>query len=57
MTALVANVLVGVYVICTQPKIVAQCINGYVMVPSKDRTMYVQQALIVAERCVPIDTD
>lgn len=57
MTLLLANLAMCIYMVYTQPKIVPLCINGYVMVPSKDRTMYVQQALFVAERCIPIDTD
>ena len=57
MTLLLANLAMCIYMVLTQPKIVPQCINGYVMVPSKDRTMYVQQAVFVAERCIPIDTD
>ena len=57
MTLLMANLAMCIYMVATQPKIVPLCINGYVMVPSKDRTMYVQQALFVAERCIPIDTD
>jgi len=57
MTLLAANLALCVYMAASQPKIVPQCINGYVMVPSKDHSMYVQQALFVAERCLPIDTD
>ena len=57
MALLLANTAVGIYVLATAPKRVPLCINGYVMVPSKDRTMYVQAAVFVAERCIPIDTD
>jgi hypothetical protein len=57
MALLLANTAVGIYVLATTPKLIPLCVNGYVMVPSKDRTMYVQSAVFVAERCVPIDTD
>jgi hypothetical protein len=57
MTLLLANLALCAYMVATQPKIVAQCINGYIMVQSKDHSMYVQKALFVAERCIPIDTD
>jgi len=57
MTLLLANLALCVYMVATQPVIVAQCIDGLVMVPSKDRTMYVQRAVFVAERCIPIDMD
>jgi hypothetical protein len=57
MALLLAHTAVGVYVLATAPKLTPLCINGVVMVPSKDRTMYVQSAVFVAERCVAIDTD
>ena len=57
MTLLLANLALCVYMVATQPKIVPLCINGHVMVPSKDHSMYVQRAVFVAERCIPIDTD
>ena len=57
MTLLVANIGVCLWAIATAPKRVPLCINGYVMIPSKDHTMYVQAAVFVAERCIPIDTD
>jgi len=57
MTLLVANLIMCVYMVATAPPTVPQCIAGYVMVPSKDRTMYVQRAVFVAERCIAIDTD
>jgi hypothetical protein len=57
MTLMAVNLAVCVYAAVSYEAPVAQCINGYVMVPSRDRTMYVQRAVIVAERCIAIDTD
>lgn len=57
MTLLLANLALCVCMVYTQPKIVPLCIDGYVMVPSKDHSMYVQRAVFVAERCIAIDTD
>ena len=57
MALVAANLVMCVYWVYTQPRPVAQCINGYVMVPSRDHSMYVQQALFVAEQCMAIDTD
>lgn len=57
MAGLIANVCFGVYVLATLPKITPLCINGLVMVQNKAHTMYVQQAVFVAEQCIPIDTD
>jgi len=57
VTLLVANLALCIYAVATAPVATPQCINGYVMVPSKDRSMYIQRAVFVAERCIPIDTD
>jgi hypothetical protein len=57
MALVAANLVMCVYLVYTQPRIRAQCINGVVMVPSRDHSMYVQRAVFVAERCMAIDTD
>jgi hypothetical protein len=57
MTLLLANLGLCIYMAVTQPPVMAQCINGYVMVISRDHSMYQQRAVFVAERCVAIDRD
>ena len=57
MTLLMANLVLCIYMALTAPPVVPLCIDGVVMVQSKDHSMYVQRAIFVAERCVGIDRD
>lgn len=56
MAALAANILFGAYVVITHVSQPKMCLNGIVMVLSKDRDMYVQSG-ITPTHCMPITRD